>query len=169
LGIKRRIYGIIEEDVSDSLLHKIFEVFIITLIILNIIAIIAESSVKNESILFDRFELFSVAVFTLEYLLRLWTADIKYGNTSGLRARTKFIFSAFGIVDIVAILPFYAVIFLPFVIDGRMFRMLRLLRLLRILKLYRFLDSFALIKKVIRNRRHELLITGFIALRKYWK
>jgi voltage-gated potassium channel len=161
--LKEKIFGIIEEDVSDSLAHKIFEVFIVTLIILNVFAIIFESYVNVKGSFFRIFENFSVAVFTIEYVLRFWTADVKYSGYSKLKSRLKFISSPMGIIDVLSILPFYIGRFAPILLDGRILRVLRLLRLLRILKLSRFLDSFSVIRKVIKKRRYELLITGFIA------
>ena len=161
--IKRRIFEIIEEDIKDTLAHKIFEIFIVSLIILNIVSIIMESRIQIESGFLKDFETFSVIVFSLEYLLRLWTADLKFDKVSNLKAKKTFIFSAMGMIDILAILPFYLAFIMPTTLDGRILRVLRLLRLLRILKLTRFLDSFRIIKKVIHKRKNELLMTGFIA------
>jgi len=168
--LKLRIYETIEEDISDSRAHKIFEVFIVGLIILNVVAIIAESFLLKSNIsepilaeytnFFKRFEVFSVIVFSIEYLLRVWTAQLKYPEYSKIKATLRFIFSAQGLIDLSAILPFY----ISLRLDGRIFRLLRLLRLLRILKLTRFLDSFKLIINVIKNRKYELLMTIFVAL-----
>jgi voltage-gated potassium channel len=74
----------------------------------------------------------------------------------------KFIFSAYGIIDLLAILPFY----LPFIvrIDLRFLRILRLLRFMRILKITRYNKSLYLIWSVIREKRSELAMTGFLTL-----
>lgn len=170
--LKQRIYEIIEEDVSDRLVHKLFEGFIVGLIILNVVAVIAESFVsKNKPILLEfvdeaflnKFELFSVIVFSIEYLLRLWTAQLKYPEYSKAKATIKFMFSAAGLIDLFAIMPFFIEIRFGTQLDLRIIRLLRLLRLLRILKLTRFLDSFKLISNVIKSRKYELLITIFVA------
>lgn len=163
--LKNKIYRIIEEDISDSWLHKVFEGFIVGLIILNVIAIIVRSFLPGDqdSVYLYTFELFSVIVFSIEYVLRLWTAPLKYPEYSKIKATLKFMFSAAGLIDLMAILPFYISLRLPKTIDGRIFRLLRLLRLLRVLKLTRFLDSFKMITNVVKGRKYELLITFFVA------
>lgn len=167
--LKQKVYETIEEDITDSLAHKIFEVFTVGLIILNVVAIIAGSfvpagtTVSKVKVFLDTFEVFSVIVFSLEYLLRLWTAELKYPGYSKNKAALKFMFSVSGIIDLLAILPFYIDLFVPNSFDGRIIRAVKLLRLLRILKLTRFLDSFKLITSVIKCRKYELLITFFVA------
>jgi hypothetical protein len=91
--IREKIHATIEEDISNSMLHKLFEGFIVVLITLNVLAIIVSASLKNESALLRDFEVFSVAVFSVEYLLRLLTADIKFGNVSGFKATPFYIFA----------------------------------------------------------------------------
>jgi voltage-gated potassium channel len=172
--LKQKIYETIEEDISDNRAHKLFEVFIVSLIILNVAAIIIESFLSKSGIpeyliaeytlILKRFEVFSVIVFSIEYLLRVWTAQLKYPEYSKIKASFKFIFSAAGLIDLMAILPFFIDLRLHKDLDGRIVRLLKLLRLLRILKLTRFLDSFKLITNVIKNRKYELLITIFVAL-----
>ncbi len=133
---------------------KTFTKCIYTLIILNVIAIILESY-KGLRIqfgdLFRAFEIFSVIIFTIEYALRLWTSERKL----------KFVFSTFGLIDLIAILPFY----LPFlfVFDFRFLRILRLFRMLRVFKLGRYSKSLRLIGSVLKETRAELAMTIFIA------
>ena len=84
---------------------------------------------------FFNLEVFSVAIFTLEYLGRVWTAPIK-GNGDvnfalSFKCRLKYIFSFGGIIDLLSILPFYLRSFFLY----SDLRILRTLRLLRILKL----------------------------------
>lgn len=103
------------------------------------------------SILND-FEIFSIVVFTLEYLYRSFSSEKK---------KFGYNLSFFGIIDLMAILPFY----LSFVIgfDGRFIRVLRLFRISRIIKLGKFNKAFELLGKGIHNVRRELYLTFFIA------
>lgn len=133
--------------------------FIYVLIILNVIALILESyeSInKSYSTAFRYFEVFSVVVFTIEYIARLYSSNA-YGVP-----RKKFIFSFYGIIDVLAILPFY----LPFIVtfDLRVIRMLRLFRLIRILKIGRFSKSFNTIKTALQETKTEMLLTMSMAL-----
>ncbi|MBD3672401.1 MAG: ion transporter [Planctomycetaceae bacterium] len=106
---------------------KVFDLFIQVLIVVSIISFSLETipnwpdSTKK---LLDKVEIFCIAVFTAEYLSRILVADKKL----------KFIFSFYGLVDLLAILPAY----LQVTFDLRSLRVLRLLRLFRILKLVRY-------------------------------
>ena len=81
---------------------------------------------------FHWFDIFSVAVFTVEYLLRLYMAPEDPEFNTKKHARWGFVSSPFAIIDFLAVAPFYLQAFLP--VD---LRVLRALRLLRILKLFR--------------------------------
>lgn len=91
------------------------------------------------------FEILVVAVFTVEYGLRVWVAQRKLA----------FIFSFYGIIDLVAILPFYLSAGL---VDLRSLRAFRLLRLLRLLKLARYNTAMARLRLAIKITRGELII-----------
>ena len=133
--------------------------FVYALILLNIIALVLESYEPIRSafpLTFKYFELFSVIVFTVEYIARLYVSNIK-GNS-----RSKFAFSFYGLVDFFAIVPFYLPFFL--VLDLRVIRILRVFRFIRIFKLARFDKSFKTLSAVYRETKTELLMTVFFAL-----
>lgn len=156
--MKKKIYELINKN-------PIFIKFIYGLIILNVISLILESYNKlriSFSDSFYYFELISVIIFTIEYLLRLWTSDLdKSINASSFNKRLKFGFSTLGLVDLIAILPFYLPFIFPF--DLRIVRILRLFRLLRIFKLGRYSKSLNTITSVLKSSKSELAITGFVA------
>jgi voltage-gated potassium channel len=107
-------------------------------------------------------ELSSIIIFSIEYILRTWTADLANPKLPAYRARINYICSFMGLVDLIAILPFY----LPYLfkIDLRIVRVLRLFRLLRILKLTRHHRSINLIIVVIKKTKSDILSTLFIVL-----
>lgn len=155
--MKKKIHNFINEN-------SYFLNFIYALIILNVISIILESyqGLRLEyGDKFHYFEVFSVAIFTIEYLLRLWTASEEYKDGNSFSKRIQFIFSKFGIIDFLSILPFY----LPFfvILDLRVLRILRLFRLLRIFKLARFSKSMKTIGSVLKETKADLIITFFVA------
>jgi len=134
-----------------------------SLIMLSVLAVILESfdSLRRSySIEFTLFETFSVLIFTIEYLMRLATADLKYRGQNFFVAAGRIMISFYGLIDIAAILPFY----LPLLIslDLRFVRILRLLRLFRALKLARYNKSLALVIDVLKDKRPELGITVFV-------
>jgi hypothetical protein len=112
------------------------------------------------------FEVFSVIVFTGEYLLRLYTAPEHPGFApQGVDnwCRLRYLASFYSIIDLLAIVPFYIVVFTtnPWMDahDG-FFRMLRVLRLF---KLDKYVPSISLIDDVFRAKQHALTVAGFVA------
>lgn len=89
-------------------------------------------------------EIVVVGLFTGEYLYRLYLAEHKL----------KFVFSLHGLIDLLAILPFY----LAFAVDLRTLRLLRLLRLLRVLKLVRYSNALQRFGSALYIAREELVI-----------
>ena len=135
-----------------------FDVFIYLLIIANIIAMILESHQfikKRFGEIFNIFELISILIFTLEYFYRIFLSYRK-AKWSGIKS---YIFSFFGIIDFISILPFYIKQFV--LIDGRFFRILRLFRLTRIFKLGRESKSLKLFIKAISAVQNELKLLFF--------
>ncbi len=142
-----------------------FDLFIIVLIILSILDIILESeeSLKSKyGHFFQIFETITVVIFSLEYLVRLWTCVEKKMYRHPFTGRVKFAMTPMAIVDLLAILPFY----LPFVgVDLRFLRVLRLIRVFRILKMARYTKAFDVIKKVLQDKKEDLLVTmAFISI-----
>ena len=135
--------------------NKLFEKTIYIIIILNLIAMVLESEPgQSDSYysFFFRVELVSIVIFTLEYFIRTYEA---------IKDKTRYNLSFFGIIDLLAIIPFYYLSTLS--MDGRFLRILRLFRVSRIIKLGRFNKSFELLGKCIHNVRRELYLTFVIA------
>lgn len=134
---------------------QIFDKFIYLLIILNLISMVFESE-PNISIQARKylsvFEIFSIIVFSLEYLIRSIVA---------FKSKKKYNFSFFGIIDLISILPFFFGNFIGF--DGRFVRVFRLFRISRILKLGKFSKSFELLGQGVYNVKKELYVTFFVA------
>jgi len=134
--IQARIHELLNPAVFGDLTSKRWDQFFSGLILLNVIAVTLESVDSLHAAyqwVFQYFEIFSIIVFSIEYLLRVWVAPLKYADFKGKRARArlKYILSLNGIIDFLSIIPFY----LQFLLPGLDLRILRTLRLLRILKL----------------------------------
>ena len=135
----------IVED-TDTFAGRLFDAVVVGVILLTIAAFSIETlpDLSPETLeLLRRLEVFSVVVFTIEYLLRLLVADRKL----------TFVFSFFGVVDLLAILPFYVALG----VDLRSIRALRLFRLARILKLARYGDAMARFRRAAILVREELI------------
>jgi voltage-gated potassium channel len=160
--IKRRLYEILEVASPGDKLSRIFDIFIITLIFLNVIAIILETLEKLSlqfSGFFKAFEIFSVIIFTIEYILRVWSSTESPKYKKPVVGRIKFIFTPIALVDLFAILPFYLPMIIPF--DLRFIRAVRLIRLFRLFKMGRYSESMKLFGKVLKAKKEELFIAVF--------
>lgn len=160
--LKHHIFNLLQPGEQESKYEKVFDIFIITLIILNVVMVIADTfqlpvMVKNT---FNVVEGFSIIVFSIEYLLRLWTATNLYPSLSAPRACIKYIFSFMAIIDLLAILPFYLPYIFP--IDLRVLRTLRVVRLFRLFKVNRYTNSLSLIAKVFKNKASQLISSVFV-------
>lgn len=163
--IKHKTYKLIEKGDHGSRINLLFDYAIMILIVLNVIAIIFETipEISNPLQGFLRiFEIVSVLIFSVEYILRIYVSDLTHPSNSRIKSAFKFILSTYGIIDLFAIIPFY----LPFLIkvDLRFLRILRLMRFMRILKINRYNNSINLIWAVFKEKKSELAITGFITL-----
>lgn len=139
----------VKEMVSDSStgIAKIFGRFIQTMIIISLISFSIETEPeihgKLRTIL-RIIEIITVAIFTIEYLLRVIYA----------KNRFKFIFSFYGIIDILAVLPFY----ISTGIDLRGIRIFRLLRLLRSLKVFRYSKAMERFTIAFKEIKAEMIL-----------
>lgn len=159
MAIKQRIYEILEKADPDDRASRLFDVFIITLIILNVGAVVMEtvgSLYAQYEAWFNGFELFTVAVFTVEYGLRLWscTADPRYARP--VTGRLRFSLTPLALFDLLAILPFWLTLMQ---VDARIIRLIRVLRLFRLAKLSRYSLALQTLGRVFVQRREELLVT----------
>jgi len=138
-----------------------FDAFIYFLIIANILAMILESHsfIKDRfGQIFSFFELISILIFTVEYFYRIYMSY----KEKKMKGVFSYVFSFFGIIDFISILPFYIKQFV--LIDGRFFRILRLFRLSRIFKLGRDSKSLKLFIKALSAVKNELKFTFFLSL-----
>ena len=159
--MKHIIFDIVEPDQKNSLASSVFDWTIATLIILSVSVVFATTFDIPHAVLeaLIWIEGISSVVFTIEYMLRIWTADLKYPKASAVRARLIYMTSGMAIIDLLAILPFWLPMFLPGSLLG--VRAIRLVRLLRILKLNRYSEAMTGIGEVVSEKRREILGSFF--------
>jgi voltage-gated potassium channel len=161
--LRHRVFQVLEAPAADDRLGHAAQLGLIALIILNVIAVMIDS-VEDLAAAWGRqlraFEVFSVAVFTVEYLLRLWVVTGHARFQRPVWGRVRYVLTPLALVDLTAILPFY----LPMLIPTHLLfiRVLRLLRLMRLLKIGRYSHSLRLLLSVLRDRRGELVATFVI-------
>ena len=161
--VRRRTYEVLEKAAEGDRLSQTVDVTIIAVILANMAAVVLESFEglhAGYAAWFFALELVSVALFTVELALRLWTCDLLRPGRPWPVAVVLFLVSPIGLIDLLAILPFYLPLLIP--VDLRVVRILRLVRFLRLLKLTRYTRSVATMAAVVRERRHELMVAVFL-------
>lgn len=159
---KKRIFDIIQIGYAGDVASRTFDIAITAAIIINLFIAIFdtfEQSIPYQPVL-DVIEWITVIGFTIEYILRVWTAEYLYPNKRIGIARIKYIFSGSGIVDILSFLPNYLPVFFP--AGAVAFRMFRVIRILRIFRVNSYYDALNVITQVIRRKRDQILSSVFI-------
>ena len=148
---------------GDDPLSKTFGVFLIILILINVIAVILESVAVLRlrwGHVFSLIENVSLVVFTIEYLLRVWSiVDNRWHQEyhRPILGRLRFMFTPLALIDLLAVAPFWLSMFFP--VD---LRFLRIMRLLRVLKLTRYSAATNLLFRVLREEARVIGAAMFI-------
>jgi len=157
---KRKVHILLHPELGESKADKFVNAFIITLIVLNVIAVMLET-VKPLQEKYERFfhyfDWVSVYIFTIEYVLRVWscTHDPRYKGS--IKGRIKYMLTPGALIDVLAFLPSYFHKLLGF--DLRILRLLRFFRFFRLFRLTAYTKSAQMIFNVFRSRFNELLLS----------
>jgi voltage-gated potassium channel len=162
--LRKKVALIFEGSKPYATLGRALDWFLIALILLNIVAIVLESEAKlhkQYSTLFYNIELISVAIFSVEYVLRLWSCVDKFEYASSTESdgkkRLRYFFTPLALIDLIAILPTLLMMFFSFDL-----RFLRVVRLLRIFKLTRYSRAMQLLLESFKEERSTLIAAFFI-------
>ena len=162
LGFRKRIWEILEPAKEDDKLSRQVDIFLLILITLNVLAVIletVESLYLKYQNAFAYFELFSVTIFIVEYLLRLWSCvENVEKNIGKLKKRIGYALSFSAIIDIMAILPSLIALIYP-TVD---LRFIRALRIIRLLKFSRYSSSINSLLSVLWDQRKSFGAAFFI-------
>ncbi|MCM1166807.1 MAG: ion transporter [Lachnospiraceae bacterium] len=154
--IKQRTYEILEVAAPHDTASRVADIVLMILILLNVGIIIADTFKlpQEASRVCGVIETVSVIIFSVEYIVRLWTSDLKYPELPSWRARLRYIRSFAAVIDLVSLLPS----FLTFVSANLMvLRMLRIFRLFRAFKLNRYTHALHDIGEVFRRKASQLI------------
>jgi voltage-gated potassium channel len=154
---KVRVQEVLTGVASDTF-GRIVMFSLIGLILLNVLAVMAESVAwikADYGNWLAGFEIFSVTVFVIEYMLRLWSCTANRRFRGPVLGRLRFALTPLAIVDLLAVLP---TLLLWAGVDLRFLRLVRLARLMRLAKLGRYSRALQAIWQVVRGKRAELLM-----------
>jgi len=148
------------EGSPNQPLSRYAEWLISAVVLVNCTAVILDSIPEVHAVYKDFFhelEFWSVMFFTAEYLMRVWSLGAKHADSSW-KGRREYMFSAFGLVDFFATMPYYLHVFFP-LLD---LRILRVLRLLRILKLSKYNSALQDLFSAVYSERRAFGSAAFL-------
>ncbi len=158
---RTRVLEILEPAKPGDVASRVFDIGIVVLISLNVLAFILATVPPIHAVApkaFGGFELFSVVVFATEYLLRLWSCTASPNFPRPLSGRVRFALRPLMVLDLLAIVPAFVGG------DLRFLRVLRLLRILRVVKAARYSVALQTFRRVLVGKREELVTTFFVLL-----
>ena len=164
-SVKRFVAGIFDRSKKPTALSYAINFFLFSLIILNVAAVTLESITSVRTLWQDQltaFELVSVFIFTVEYLLRIWSApeNQDLAGETGSKKRKAYIFSFTGVIDLLAILPYL----LQLIGLSADMRMLRVLRLARLLKISHYTSALEDLMSAIYSERKAFLAALYLLI-----
>jgi voltage-gated potassium channel len=157
---KNRVYEILEATKAEDPTAEKVNILLMALVILNVIAVILETVETFYSpyrIAFQYFSDISIVVFTIEYLLRVWSCDVDVKYSRALSGRLRYALTPLMLIDLMVILPSYLIFAFPQ--DHRLLRSLRVFWSFRLLKFSRYSESLQTIVDVIKATQRELAVS----------
>lgn len=165
---KKKVHGLLHPEIlGDSRWDKIINSFIIILIILNVTAVMLETvpslhDTKKEQQFFKYFDLISVIIFTIEYVLRVWSSNHESKYRHPIKGRIRYMLSPGALIDLLAILPYYVHVVVG--LDLRILRVLRLMRFFRLFRLTSYMKSARLVINVFKAKFNELMLAFVLTM-----
>jgi len=159
---RQKVHALVYTSAYGGTIHNIFDVFINVWVLISVTAVVLESVHSINYILHLQFVILdtvSVAIFTIEYVMRIYSSVEEPGFKGAVAGRMKQARSTSTVIDLLAILPFFLEVFLHHLFD---LRFLRIFRLARLLKLARGSDASAVMFKVIAREWPVLVAATFI-------
>lgn len=156
--MRKRIYEIIEVSNGKDLWSSVYD----TIMMVVIFASLVPLAFKTEYFAFQIVDKICVTIFIIDYLLRLFTADFKYGKKS-ISSFLRYPLSFMAIIDLISILPsLYTInsVFKTF----RIVRMIRAFRVFRVFKATRYSKNIQIIVKVLNKSKGPLAAVGTLAI-----
>ncbi len=154
--MRKKIFNIIEAADDDDILSKIYDLFMIIVILASIFPL----AFKSQTPLFMIIDNISVIIFIFDYLLRWWTSDIKLKK--GKLSFVIYPFTTLALIDLISILPSITIIHNGFRLL-KIVRLIRAFKVFRILKAFRYSKNIAVIIKVFKKEKDALIVVLWLA------
>jgi voltage-gated potassium channel len=164
MTFRKKLYRILEPSEKGVFMERLFEMLLVTLITLNILVIVISSIGdvhEHYKVEFYWFEVFSVILFTVEYIARVYSIIESSKFKHPVYGRLNYMKTPMAIIDLMAFLPFYLT-FLP--VDLRFLRIFRLMGLFRMFKVARYMHALTMFRRVMSERREQLVLSFIFIL-----
>ena len=159
---RQKVHALVYTSAYGGTIHNIFEVFINVWVLISVTGVVLESVHRIDysfHLQFVILDTVAVAIFTIEYVMRIYSSVEEPGFKGAVSGRLKQAKTPSTVIDLLAILPFFLEVFLHHLFD---LRFLRIFRLARLLKLARESDASAVMFKVIAREWPVLVAATFI-------
>lgn len=157
-AFKRQTFYALENLRQGNIAAKLVGSFLFFLIVLNALLVFFSAQPGLDPIatnLLGAFFIFSTVCFCIEYIARIWIADLAYGNCTRAQARLKYIISPMGFVDLLSFAPSMISWFMP--VTSALIHAVGVLRLIRLIKVTRYMRGFRTIGRVFRKHYQEIV------------
>lgn len=160
---RRRLFELVQLGYKEDKPSLICDHIIILTIVINLSVLIINTFDFSSTIqpYLDAAEAVTVVIFIIEYVLRIITADFLYPNKGAVEARIYFIFSTEGIIDLLALLPYFVLILPAGMVAFRVLRVFRVFHLFRINAQY---DAFNVVIDVLRDKKEQIFSSLILIL-----
>ena len=155
--MRKRLFEIIEAGTDDDKLCCAYDIFMIIVIAISIIPL----WFHEENTAFVIIDKVTVAIFIIDYLFRLITADYKLKR--GAKSFILYPFSFMALIDLISILPSLTVLKSGFKLF-KIFRLFRTFKVFRVFKTFRYSKSIAMIINVFNKQKDSLIVVGGFAI-----
>ena len=155
-AVKKKIFDLINIGNRENTASEICNIIIVAAIFANLIILIMETYPLSAAVLRPMrvIEYITLAIFIVEYVLRIYTAEYQYPGRSFPKAVLRFVFSFYGQIDLWAILPYFLPLFFPSGIVA--LRILRIFRVLRLFQVSASRDAFTVMVDVLKAKREQI-------------
>ena len=161
--VRRRLFNMVSVGVVDDRINQGYDIISTLLLILNLAAAFLstyDSIQAAYASTLQWIEAVTVFFFAIDYVLRLLTAGLQFPRLPEGKALLRYIFSGYGIIDLLSFLPYYLPFFFP--ISVAAFRFFRVVRIFRLFRINAYYDSLSVISSVIVGKRNQLIASIFI-------
>lgn len=157
--IKLELSNIFDDNIATTRKwHSYVDYIIISLIIISTLEVFLStypSICQRYGLWLHIIDYATIGLFSIEIMLRIWCADLLDEKYRGIKGRLRYCLSFYGMIDLLAVIPFYLSLF----VDFRYNNILKVLRIARLMRIFRYMKAFGILKRAINSKRNEIIVS----------